>query len=74
MMKFRKILTQRIGYASRLVFEGDRLIGASFVDLDIFPWVFRYLMREKIDVGSNRHLLFENPKQMSPELLQESRL
>ena len=66
-------IDQRNRVCKRLVFEGNRLIGAAFVDVDIFPWVFRYLVREKVDVGSKRDLLFENPKETSLELLRESR-
>ena len=66
-------IDQKNSVCKRLVFEGNRLVGASFVDVDIFPWVFRYLVREKVDVGSRRDLLFKNPKETGLELLRESR-
>ena len=66
-------IDQKNSVCKRLIFEGNRQVGASFVDVNIFPWVFRYLVREKVDVGSKRDLLFQNPKEMSLELLRESR-
>ena len=57
----------------RLVFEGDRLVGASFLDIDILPWVFRYLIRERLDVVQDKENLFQKPKETSSQLVEEAK-
>ena len=53
------------GIYKELVFQENRLVGARFVDADIDPGIFRYLIEEKVDVGSYKERLWERPREMS---------
>lgn len=53
----------------KLVFQGDTLVGASFVDVDLFPGVFQYLIRNRVPVGAHAELLFDKPKETSSWLM-----
>jgi len=53
----------------KLVFQGDSLIGASFLDVDVFPGVFQYLIRNRVPIGPHAELLFEKPKETSSWLM-----
>jgi phenylglyoxylate dehydrogenase epsilon subunit len=62
-----QILKQKdkAGVYKELVFQEDRLVGARFVDADVDPGVFRYLIEEKVDVGPYKERLWERPREMS---------
>jgi phenylglyoxylate dehydrogenase epsilon subunit len=49
----------------KLVFQGDSLVGASFLNVDVFPGVFHYLISNNVNIGSHAELLFEKPKETS---------
>jgi NAD(P)H-nitrite reductase large subunit len=53
------------GIYKELVFEENRLVGARFVDADVDPGIFRYLIEEKVDVGAYKERLWERPREMS---------
>jgi hypothetical protein len=54
-----------------LIFRGHKLIGARFLDIDIDPGVFRYLIEQEVDLEHHKELLFEKPKAMSRWLMLE---
>jgi len=54
-----------------LIFRDHKLIGARFLDIDIDPGVFRYLIEKEVDVEPFKELLFEKPKAMSRWLMLE---
>ena len=54
-----------------LVFRENRLLGARFIDIDVDPGVFRYLIEEAVDV-KEKEMLFERPRQTSLWLMMES--
>lgn len=54
-----------------LIFRGQKLVGARFLDIDIDPGVFRYLIEQEVDLGGYKELLFEKPKAMSRWLMLE---
>jgi phenylglyoxylate dehydrogenase epsilon subunit len=54
-----------------LIFRGNKLIGVRFLDTDIDPGVFRYLIEQEVDVEHYKELLFEEPKAMSRWLMLE---
>jgi phenylglyoxylate dehydrogenase epsilon subunit len=56
----------------KLVFQGDRLVGASFVNVDIFPGVIHYLVRNRVNIGPHTELLFEKPQDTSCWLMLKS--
>jgi NAD(P)H-nitrite reductase large subunit len=56
----------------KLAYKGDRLVGASFVDVDLFPGVFQYLIRKKINLGQYTELLFQKPKEIGTWLMLEA--
>jgi hypothetical protein len=49
----------------KLVFQGDSLVGASFLGVDVFPGVFQYLISNNVNIGPHADLLFEKPKEAS---------
>lgn len=56
----------------KLAYKDDWLVGASFVDVDLFPGVFQYLIRKKINLGQYAELLFKKPKEISTWLMLEA--
>jgi len=56
----------------KLAYKDDRLVGASFVDVNLFPGVFQYLIRKKINLGQYAELLFQKPKEISTWLMLEA--
>jgi phenylglyoxylate dehydrogenase epsilon subunit len=54
-----------------LIFRDNKLIGARFLDIDIDPGVFRYLIEQEVDLEHYKELLFEKPKAMSRWLMLE---
>jgi len=54
-----------------LIFRDNKLIGARFLDVDIDPGVFRYLIEQEVDVEHYKEMLFEKPKAMSRWLMLE---
>lgn len=56
----------------KLAYKDDKLVGASFVDVDLFPGVFHYLIRKKIDLGQHAEFLFQKPKEISTWLMLEA--
>ncbi len=63
--------TQKKQY-KKLAYKDDKLVGASFVDVDLFPGVFQYLIRKKINLGQHAELLFQKPKEISTRLMLEA--
>jgi NAD(P)H-nitrite reductase large subunit len=49
----------------KLVFQGDSLTGASFLNVDVFPGIFHYLISNNVNIGPHAELLFEKPKETS---------
>lgn len=53
------------GIYKELVIQENRLVGARFIDAEVDPGIFRYLMEEKVDVGPYKDVLLERPREMS---------
>ena len=49
----------------RLVFQGDQLVGASFVNVSVFPGVLHYLISNRVPIGPHAELLFDKPRETS---------
>jgi phenylglyoxylate dehydrogenase epsilon subunit len=56
----------------RLVFSGDRLVGAAFLDEDVDAGVFQYLIRKKIATGRYREMILESPREVAFWLMNEA--
>jgi len=53
----------------KLVYDGDRLVGAMFLNVDLDPGVILYLVRKRVDIGDYKQLLFEQPREISRWLM-----
>jgi len=70
-----QVLTEKCEQESwfkRLVYDGDLLVGAMFINTDLDPGVILYLIRNRIDIGSHKQRLFEKPTEVSRWLMQDS--
>ncbi|MFC1822239.1 NAD(P)/FAD-dependent oxidoreductase [Thermodesulfobacteriota bacterium] len=56
----------------RLVCRNDQLIGANFFNIDIDAGVIQYLVRNRVDIGPHKELLFEKPKEVGLWLMHET--
>jgi len=56
----------------KLVYKDDRLIGVTFLDVDVSPGVFQYLIKKRVDVASYSELLLQTPDEMSRWLMLET--
>jgi phenylglyoxylate dehydrogenase epsilon subunit len=63
---------RRNGSHIRLVFTGDRLTGASFLDTDVEAGVIQYLIRKRIRIGKYREMLLQAPREMGFWLMNEA--
>jgi len=70
-----QVLTERCeqnSWFKRLVYDGDRLVGAMTINIDLDPGVILYLIRKRIDIGPHKQRLFESPGEVSRWLMQEA--
>jgi phenylglyoxylate dehydrogenase epsilon subunit len=49
----------------KLIFNNDRLVGATFLDTDVDGGVFQYLIRKKLNIGNYKEALLEEPKDVA---------
>ena len=54
-----------------LVFEGARLVGARFIDVDVDAGVFRYLIEERVGI-KDKKMLFDRPRDVSLALMMQA--
>jgi phenylglyoxylate dehydrogenase epsilon subunit len=60
------------GWQRRLVFAGDVLVGASFLDVEVDVGVLQYLIRKRIPIGKYREMLLERPREVAFWLMNEA--
>lgn len=53
----------------KLVFDGDRLAGVMFLNVDLDPGLFHYLVRKRVSVEAHAEALFERPRDISRWLM-----
>jgi len=53
----------------KLVLDGDRLVGAMFVNVDLDPGLFLYLIRKRVSIEAHAEALFEHPREISRGLM-----
>ncbi len=53
----------------RLSFQGGRLVGTMFVNVDVDPGVFTCLIKKRLDVGKHKQALFDRPRRVSRWLM-----
>ena len=56
----------------KMVYDGDRLVGGMFINIDLDPGVILYLIEKRLDIGAYKQMLFEQPREMSRSLMQEA--
>lgn len=56
----------------KLVYDGDSLVGAAFLNVELDPGVVLYLIKEGIDIGAHKEMLFEEPREVSRWLMLET--
>lgn len=56
----------------KLVFDGNRLVGAMFINIKLDPGLILYLIRNEVDLSSYKEMLFEQPKETSRWLMMET--
>ena len=56
----------------KLVFQEDRLIGATLVNVDADPGIILYLIRKQVNIGPHKELLFNRLKEISRWLMLET--
>ena len=56
----------------RLVFKGDRLQGAMFLNTDVDPGTILYLIARQVDLRSHKEALLERTAQIGPWLVDQS--
>lgn len=66
------VIERRNGSYGRLVFTGDTLVGASFIDADVEAGVIRHLIRKKIPIGTYREDLLRTPREVGFWLMNEA--
>jgi len=60
------------GSYARLVFSGETLAGASFLDVDVEAGVIQYLIRKKVPIGPYRETLLRTPREAGFWLMSEA--
>ncbi len=66
------LIERRNGSFARLVFTGDTLVGASFLDADVEAGVIRHLIRKRVPVGKYRKDLVQAPREVGFWLMNEA--
>ncbi len=66
------LIDRRNGSYARLVFTGDTLVGASFLDADVEAGVIRHLIRKRVPVGKYREDLLQAPREVGFWLMNEA--
>ena len=56
----------------KLVYKGDGLVGAAFLNVDLDPGVILYLIKRRVDIGDYKQLLFMQPREISRWLMLET--
>jgi phenylglyoxylate dehydrogenase epsilon subunit len=56
----------------RLVYRGDKLIGAMFLNVEVDPGVILYLIKKQANIGHYTQVLFNRPKEISRWLMLET--
>lgn len=66
------LTTRHNGAHTRLVFTGDVLTGASFLDVDVEAGTIQYLIRNRVHTGKHREMLLQRPREISFWLMNEA--
>ena len=56
----------------KLIFDGNRLVGAMFINVELDPGLILYLIRNRVDLSRYKEILFEQPKEVSRWLMAET--
>lgn len=53
----------------KLSFQNGQLVGAEFVNIEVDPGVFLYLIKKRLDIDKHKELLFQKPIEVSRWLM-----
>ncbi len=53
----------------KLVYHGDKLVGAQFLNFDVDPGLMLYLIENQVNIGDYKQILFDQPKEISRWLM-----
>jgi len=56
----------------KLVYQGNRLVGTMFLNVDLDPGVILYLIRKRVDISDYKERLFEQTRDISRWLMMET--
>jgi phenylglyoxylate dehydrogenase epsilon subunit len=56
----------------KLVYDGDKLVGGMFLNVDVNLGLMLYLIKKRVDIGAYKQMLFEQPKEISRWLVLET--
>jgi len=56
----------------KMIYQGDALIGCTFLNMDVDPGIMHYLIAKGLKIGSHKEALFQKPKETSRGLLLEA--
>jgi phenylglyoxylate dehydrogenase epsilon subunit len=56
----------------KLVFDGNKLVGAMFIDVELDPGLILYLIRNRVDLSRHKEMLIEQPKEVGRWLMTET--
>jgi phenylglyoxylate dehydrogenase epsilon subunit len=56
----------------KLIYQGDVLIGCTFLNMDVDPGIMHYLIAKGVHIGSHKEALFQRPKETSRWLMLEA--
>jgi NAD(P)H-nitrite reductase large subunit len=59
-------------HIKKLVFRDNKLVGATGLNVDLDPGIILYFIREKVDIGPYKEILFEQPKDIGRWLMIEA--
>jgi phenylglyoxylate dehydrogenase epsilon subunit len=68
-MEVFKEMDREKGWLKKLNFIEDRLVGAEFINIDVDPGVVLYLIKNRLNIGKNKELLFQKPVEASRWLM-----
>ena len=57
---------------SKFVYDGDQLVGAMILNVDMDPGAIHYLIEKRVDIGPNKQALLDKPAEISRRLVLEN--
>lgn len=68
-LEVMKDMDKNKGWFKKLAFQDNRLVGAEFVNIEVDPGVVLYSIKNRLNIGKDKELLFQKPIDMSRYLM-----